>query len=263
MRKLDMFKLTGQKALVTGASGSIGGAIATALYNQGASVTLSGTREDSLQKLAAELLSMPIVYAEPEGQQRQIHIIPCDLGNAQTVETLYSRVEEKMGQVDILVNNAGITRDNLAIRLKDEDWTQVIDINLTSCFRLCRAALKAMMKRRHGRIINISSIVGISGNAGQANYSAAKAGLIGMSKTLAQEVATRGVTVNCIAPGFITSPMTGELPASVKEKILMSIPAGKIGNPTDIAAAAVYLSSREASYVTGQTLHINGGMLMP
>jgi 3-oxoacyl-[acyl-carrier protein] reductase len=249
-----MFQLTDQTALITGASGGIGGAIARAFYAQGATIAISGTREAALQDLAAEL--------KATGSKNQIYVIPCNLADATAVEALFPKAEELMGKVDILVNNAGINRDGLAIRLKDEEWEQVLDVNLTATFRLCRAALKSMMKRRMGRIINISSIVGVTGNAGQANYTAAKAGLIGLSKTLAQEVASRGITVNCIAPGFITSAMTGSLPDSVKEKFLISIPQGRMGTPEEIAAGAVYLASSEAAYITGQTLHINGGMLM-
>lgn len=249
-----MFQLTDQTALITGASGGIGSAIARAFHAQGATIAISGTREEVLQALAAELRAT--------GSNNPIHVIPCNLTDPKAVEALFPKAEELMGKVDILVNNAGITRDGLAIRMTDEDWAQVLDVNLTSSFRLCRAALKAMMKRRMGRIINISSVVGITGNSGQANYAATKAGLIGLSKSLAQEVASRGVTVNCIAPGFITSAMTGELPEKVKENILASVPQGRMGMPEEIAAGAVYLASPEAAYVTGQTLHINGGMLM-
>lgn len=249
-----MFQLTDQTALITGASGGIGNAIASALYAQGATIAISGTREEALQTLATKLRA--------SGQKNQVYVIPCNLTDPKSVEDLFPKAEELMGKVDILVNNAGITRDGLSIRMKDEDWNQVLDVNLTSAFRLCRAALKSMMKQRSGRIINISSIVGVTGNPGQANYVASKAGLIGLSKSLAQEVASRGVTVNCIAPGFITSAMTEELPASVKEKYLHSIPQGRMGSPEEIAAGAVYLASSEAAYITGQTLHINGGMLM-
>lgn len=249
-----MFQLTDQTALITGASGGIGSAIARAFHAQGATLVLSGTREEALQALATELRAT--------GSENPIHVVPCNLTDPKAVETLFPKAEELMGKVDILVNNAGITRDGLAIRMSDEDWAQVLDVNLTSSFRLCRAALKTMMKRRAGRIINISSVVGVTGNAGQANYAATKAGLIGLSKSLAQEVASRGVTVNCIAPGFITSAMTGELPEKVKENILSSVPQGRMGAPEEIAAGAVYLASPEAAYVTGQTLHINGGMLM-
>jgi len=204
-------------------------------------------------------LATQLKATNPKGQ---VYVIPCNLGDPESVEALFPKAEELMGRVDILVNNAGITRDGLSIRMKDEDWAQVLDVNLTSAFRLCRAALKSMMKRRTGRIINISSIVGVTGNAGQANYVASKAGLIGLSKSLAQEVASRGITVNCIAPGFITSAMTDALPETVKDKYLNSIPQGRMGSPEEIAAGAVYLASQEAAYVTGQTLHINGGMLM-
>lgn len=249
-----MFQLTDQTALITGASGGIGSAIAKAFHDQGATIAISGTREEALQALAKEL--------KATGSKNQVYVIPCNLTDSQAVEALFPKAEELMGRVDILVNNAGITRDGLSIRLKDEDWAQVLDVNLTSSFRLCRAALKSMMKRRIGRIINISSIVGVTGNAGQANYAAAKAGLVGLSKSLAQEVASRGITVNCIAPGFITSAMTDDLSENVKEKILTSIPQGRMGAPEEIAAGVVYLASPEAAYITGQTLHINGGMLM-
>jgi 3-oxoacyl-[acyl-carrier protein] reductase len=249
-----MFQLTDQMALVTGASGGIGSAIARAFHAQGATIAISGTREEALQSLAEEL--------KATGSKNQVYVVPCNLMDSQAVENLFPKAEDLMGKVDILVNNAGITRDGLSMRLKDEDWAQVLDVNLTSSFRLCRAAVKAMMKRRTGRIINISSIVGVTGNTGQANYAAAKAGIIGLSKSLAQEVASRGITVNCIAPGFITSAMTDELPASVKEKILTSVPQGRMGAPEEIAAGAVYLASPEAGYMTGQTLHINGGMFM-
>jgi 3-oxoacyl-[acyl-carrier protein] reductase len=247
--EIVMFQLKDQVALVTGASGGIGGAIARALHAQGATLAISGTREESLAALAKELGS-------------RVHIFPCDLSNSEDVERLIPRVEESLGKVDILVNNAGITRDTLAMRMKDEDWQSVIDINLTSAFRLSRAAIKSMIKRRQGRIINISSIVGVSGNPGQANYTAAKAGLIGMSKSLAQEVASRGITVNCVAPGFIESAMTQKMTDSAREKILCNIPMGRIGTPDEIAGATVFLASPEAAYVTGQTLHLNGGMLM-
>lgn len=248
-----MFQLTDQTALITGASGGIGGAIARAFHGQGATIALSGTREEALQALATELRA---TGSSP------IHVIPCNLSDPNAVEALFPKAEELMGKVDILVNNAGITRDGLTVRMNDEDWAHVLDVNLTSSFRLCRAALKTMMKRRNGRIINISSIVGVTGNAGQANYAATKAGLIGLSKSLAQEVASRGITVNCIAPGFITSSMTGGLSDKVKENILASVPQGRMGSPEEIAAGAVYLASPEAAYITGQTLHINGGMLM-
>jgi 3-oxoacyl-[acyl-carrier protein] reductase len=244
-----MFDLTGKTALVTGASGGIGGAIASALHQQGATVALSGTRRDALEKVAAELGS-------------RVHVLPCDLGDPAATDELVKQAEATMGHLDILVNNAGLTRDMLALRLKDEDWQKVIDVNLTAGFRLSRAALKGMMKRRWGRIIGITSIVGVTGNPGQANYAAAKAGMIGMSKSLAQEVASRGITVNCIAPGFIETAMTGVLVDDQKSRILNAIPAGRMGRSEEIAAAAVYLASTEAAYVTGQTLHVNGGMAM-
>ena len=249
-----MFQLNNLTALITGASGGIGSAIARAFYAQGATIAISGTREDALKALAAEL--------KATGGKNEIYIVPCNLSDTEAVEALFPKAEELMGKVDILVNNAGITRDGLAIRMKDEDWDQVLDVNLTSSFRLCRAALKSMMKNRNGRIINITSVVGVTGNSGQANYTASKAGLIGLSKSLAQEVASRGVTINCIAPGFITSSMTGVLSDSIKEKILNSIPQGRMGAPEEIASGAVFLASPEAAYITGQTLHINGGMLM-
>ncbi len=244
-----MFDLTGKTALVTGASGGIGGAIATALHQQGATVALSGTRRDALDKVATELGD-------------RVHVLPCDLGDPVATDELVKQAEAAMGQLDILVNNAGLTRDMLALRLKDEDWQQVIDVNLTAGFRLSRAAMRGMMKRRWGRIIGITSIVGVTGNPGQANYAAAKAGMIGMSKSLAQEVASRGITVNCIAPGFIETAMTGALVDDQKSRILNAIPAGRMGRSEEIAAAAVYLASAEAAYVTGQTLHVNGGMAM-
>ena len=244
-----MFDLTGKAALVTGASGAIGGAIATALYAQGAKVALSGTRRDALDALAARL-----------GDRAQV--VPCDLSDAAAVEQLVGTTEAALGSVDILVNNAGLTKDGLAVRMKDEDWQKVLDVDLSAAFRLCRAALRGMMKRRWGRIINITSIVGVTGNPGQANYAAAKAGLIGMSKALAQEVASRGITVNCVAPGFIVSAMTEVLAAPQKDKLLGAIPLGRMGEPAEIASATAYLASTEAAYVTGQTLHVNGGMAM-
>ena len=243
-----MFELQGRTALVTGATGGIGGAIARALRAQGARVALSGTRPEALETLAAEL-----------GDCR---VLPCDLGDRPQLEMLVGQAEAALGSLDILVNNAGITRDGLAVRMKDEDWDRVLSINLTASFVLVRAALKGMMKRRYGRIIGITSIVGVTGNPGQTNYCAAKAGMIGMSKALAAEVASRGITVNCIAPGFIESPMTEALNDKQKAAILASVPAGRWGQGAEIAAAAVYLASREASYVTGQTLHVNGGMAM-
>ncbi len=244
-----MFDLTGKNALVTGASGGLGGAIARALHAQGAHVTLSGTRKDALETLAAELGA-------------NTHIVTCNLGIKEEVEALIPAAELAMGGVDILVNNAGVTRDGLFMRMKDEDWDAVLNVNLTSCFRLSRGVLKGMMKRRYGRIINITSIVGITGNPGQGNYAASKAGMIGMSKSLAAEVASRNITVNCIAPGFIASPMTDALNEKQREGIFTTIPMGRLGQGTEIAAAAVYLASAEAAYVTGQTMHVNGGMAM-
>lgn len=245
-----MFRLDGKKALVTGATGGIGKAICHFLINQGAFVVMSGTSASKLEMLQMEL---------PENQTATI---PCDLSNTDAVNELFSKVEADHGQIDILVNNAGITRDGLAMRMKDEDWEQVLSVNLGSAFRLCRAAVKSMMKRKQGRIINISSVVGVMGNPGQANYVAAKAGLIGLTKSLASEVATRGVTVNAIAPGFIQTAMTDALNDQQKERILQAVPAGKMGQPEDIAAAVGYLSADESSYITGHTLHVNGGMYM-
>lgn len=248
-----MFSLKDQCALVTGASGGIGRQIVHSLASQGAHVVLSGTREGVLSELAQEIESAHKVKAV---------VKTCALDNPESVEALFPAAEEALGKIDILVNNAGITKDGLIIRMKDNDWQSVIDINLTAAFRLSRAALKSMMRARYGRIINITSVVGAAGNPGQANYCASKAGLIGMSKSLAQEVATRGITVNCVAPGFIESDMTAVLPEGVKEKILSSIPKGSMGTPEDIASAVVFLASAEAGYVTGQTLHVNGGMYM-
>ena len=244
-----MFDLTGKTALVTGASGGIGGAIAEALHAQGAKVALSGTRRQPLDDLAAKLGERAIV-------------IPANLSSPEEVEQLAKDAEAQLGSLDILVNNAGLTKDGLVMRMKDEDWQTVIDVNLTAAFRLCRAAVRGMMKRRHGRIVNITSVVGVTGNPGQVNYCASKAGLIGMSKSLAQEVASRGITVNCIAPGFITSAMTEALNDDQKNRILGGIPTGRMGEVGEIAAAAIYLASAEAAYVTGQTLHVNGGMAM-
>jgi len=244
-----MFDLTGKTALVTGASGGLGGAIAEALHAQGATVALSGTRRQPLDDLAAKLGS-------------RVHVVQANLSVAEEVEQLAKDAEAALGSLDILVNNAGLTKDGLVMRMKDEDWDTVIAVNLTAAFRLCRAAVRGMMKRRHGRIINITSVVGVTGNPGQVNYCASKAGLIAMSKSLAQEVASRGITVNCIAPGFITSAMTDALNEDQKSRILGSIPAGRMGEGAEIAAAAVYLASAEAAYVTGQTLHVNGGMAM-
>jgi len=244
-----LFDLTGKTALVTGASGGLGGAIARALYGQGAVVALSGTRREALEALAGELGS-------------RAYALPCDLADAVAVEALVPAAEAAMGSLDILVNNAGVTRDNLFMRMKDAEWDTVLAVNLTAAFRLSRSVLKGMMRRRFGRIVNITSIVGVTGNPGQGNYAAAKAGMIGMSKALAAEVASRGVTVNCIAPGFIASPMTDALNDKQREAILASVPMGRLGAGADIGAAAVYLASGEAAYVTGQTLHVNGGMAM-
>ncbi|MDA0239687.1 MAG: 3-oxoacyl-[acyl-carrier-protein] reductase [Proteobacteria bacterium] len=244
-----MFDLSEKRALVTGASGGIGGEIARALHRQGATVGLSGTRAEALQELADEL-------------GERAHVLPCNLSDADAVAGLVGEAEEAMGGLDILVNNAGLTRDNLAMRLKDEDWQSVLDVNLTAGFRLIRAALRGMMKQRWGRIIGITSVVGVTGNAGQANYAASKAGMIGMSKAVAQEVASRGITVNCVAPGFIVTPMTEALSDDQKAGLLAAIHTGTLGESGDVAAAVVYLASAEASYVTGQTLHVNGGMAM-
>jgi 3-oxoacyl-[acyl-carrier protein] reductase len=244
-----MFDLSGRTALITGASGGIGAAIATALHRQGASVTISGTRRDALEALAATL-------------RERVHIATADLSDRASVETLVPAAETAMGSLDILVNNAGLTRDGLFLRMKDDDWDKVLAVNLTAGFLLSRAALRGMMKRRHGRIIGITSVVGVTGNAGQGNYAASKAGMIGMSKSLAAEVASRNITVNCIAPGFIETAMTGELNDKQKEGILASVPMGRLGSVDEIAAAAVFLASSEAGYVTGQTLHVNGGMAM-
>ena len=244
-----MFDLTGKRALVTGASGGIGGAVAEALHAAGATVALSGTREAPLAELAAKLGD-------------RAHVVTANLGDPAAVEALPKAAAEAMGGVDILVNNAGITRDNLFMRMSDDEWAQVIDVNLTSSFRLMRGVLRGMMKARWGRIVNITSVVGATGNPGQANYAAAKAGLVGMSKSLAYEVASRGITVNCVAPGFIATAMTDKLNDDQKGKILTQIPAGVMGSPTDIAAAVLYLSAPESGYVTGATLHVNGGMAM-
>lgn len=245
-----MFSLAGKTALITGASGGIGAAVAKALHGAGASIAISGTRANVLEELKASL-----------GGER-VHVVTCNLSSAEDVEKLIPAAEAAMGGLDILVNNAGITRDGLAMRMKDEDWQAVIDVNLTSSFRLARAALKLMMKKRWGRIVSITSVVGVTGNPGQANYVASKAGLIGMSKSLAQELASRNVTVNCVAPGFIATAMTEALNEKQKEAILGRIPAGRMGSSDDIAAAVLYLASEEAGYVTGQTLHVNGGMAM-
>ncbi len=244
-----MFDLNGKSALVTGASGGIGQAIAKALHAQGAEVALSGTRREALEALATEL-------------GERAFVVPADLSDPASVAGLVPAAEAAMGKVDILVNNAGLTRDAIAVRMKDEDWDLVLRVNLTSSFQLARACLKGMMKRRTGRIIGISSIVGATGNPGQANYAASKAGMIGMSKCLAVEVASRGVTVNVVAPGFVESAMTGELSAEVKERFIADTPMGRMGRAEEVASAVVYLASDEASYTTGQTLHVNGGMAM-
>jgi 3-oxoacyl-[acyl-carrier protein] reductase len=244
-----MFDLTGRTALVTGASGGIGRAIALALSDAGARVALSGTREAVLQEVAASL----------KGESA---IVACNLSDPDAVDALVGQAEAALGPVDILVANAGITRDKLLIQMKDEDWNEVINVNLGSYFRLAKTAVRGMMKRRHGRIIGITSIVGVTGNPGQANYCASKAGMIGFTKSLAQEVASRSITANTIAPGFIESPMTDGLPDTQKQALLGQIPSGRLGQGSDIAAAAVYLASNEAAYVTGQTLHVNGGMAM-
>ncbi len=244
-----MFDLSGRKALVTGASGGIGGEIARVLHGAGASVALSGTRVEPLEALAAEL-------------GERAHVLPCNLSDAAAVDALPKQAIAAMGGVDILVNNAGITRDNLFMRMSDEEWQSVIDVNLTATFRLCRGVLRGMMKARWGRIVNIGSVVGAIGNPGQGNYAAAKAGMIGMSKSLAYEVASRGITVNTVSPGFITTAMTDKLTNDQKSAILGQVPAGRMGEPGEIAAAVLYLASPEAGYVTGATLHVNGGMAM-
>ncbi|WP_281982998.1 3-oxoacyl-ACP reductase FabG [Thalassorhabdomicrobium marinisediminis] len=244
-----MFDLTGKNALVTGASGGIGGEIARTLHAAGATVGLSGTREAPLEALAAEL-------------GERAHVLPCNLSDAAAVDALPKQAAEAMGSVDILVNNAGITRDQLFMRMSDDEWADVINVNLTSTMRLCKGVIRGMMKARWGRIVNISSIVGATGNAGQANYAASKAGMVGMSKSIAAEVASRGITVNCVAPGFIATAMTDKLTDDQKAKIDQQIPAGRMGTPEEIAAAALYLASEQAGYVTGTTLHVNGGMAM-
>jgi 3-oxoacyl-[acyl-carrier protein] reductase len=243
-----MFNLTGKTALVTGATGGIGGAIARALHAQGAKVAVSGTRREALDALAAELGGA--------------NVLPCDLADKDAVEALIPAAEQALGQLDILVANAGITRDNLFVALKDEDWDQVLNVNLTATFRLARAAVRGMMRRRFGRLIGITSVVGVTGNPGQSNYTAAKAGMIGMFKSVGKEYAKRGVTANCVAPGFIATPMTDKLNDKQREAILTMVPAGRLGAGADVAAAVVYLASDEAAYVTGQTLHVNGGMAM-
>ncbi|WP_373353239.1 3-oxoacyl-[acyl-carrier-protein] reductase [Pseudoroseicyclus sp. CXY001] len=244
-----MFDLTGKTALVTGASGGIGAAIARALHGAGATVGLSGTREAPLQALAGEL-------------GERAHVLPCNLSDPVAVAALPKEAAEAMGSLDILVNNAGITRDNIFMRMSDEEWSEVLEVNLNATVKLCRGAIRGMMKSRWGRIVNISSIVGATGNPGQANYAAAKAGMIGFGKALAQEVASRGITVNAVAPGFIATPMTDKLSEAQQEAIMGQIPLGRMGSPEDIAAAVLYLASEEAAYVTGATLHVNGGMAM-
>jgi 3-oxoacyl-[acyl-carrier protein] reductase len=244
-----MFSLNGKGALVTGASGGIGKAIACALHGAGATVALSGTKADRLEGLAAEL-------------KERVHVVPCDLADRAAVQKLAGEAESKLGTLDILVNNAGVTRDNLFMRMKDEEWDHVLAVDLTSAFVLCRTAVRGMLRRQWGRIINITSISGVIGNPGQGNYAAAKAGMIGMTKSLAREVAARGITANCIAPGFIKTAMTDALTEKQVEAIAAVIPAGTFGVPEDVAAAALYLASNEARYVTGHTLHVNGGMAM-
>ena len=244
-----MFDLTGMTALVTGASGGIGSEIARALAAQGARLAISGSNAAKLDAFLATLGGDHVA-------------LPCDLSDPAAVDALVPQAVEKLGKIDILVNNAGVTRDNLAMRMKDDEWDSVIRVNLEAAFRLMRAAAKPMMKARFGRMISVTSIVGVTGNPGQANYAASKAGLIGMSKSMAQELASRGITVNCVAPGFITSPMTDALPEAQKTALTTKIPAGRLGEGADIGAAVVYLASREAGYVTGQTVHVNGGMAM-
>lgn len=244
-----MFELEGKCALITGASGGIGGSIARALYGQGAKVALSGTRIDPLKALADDLGD-------------RAFIVPCNLSDVDAVKALPQKASEEMGGIDILVNNAGITKDNLFMRMSDDDWHQVINVNLTSTMHLMKSVMRTMMKKRFGRIINITSIVGVTGNAGQVNYAASKAGMIGMTKSFAQEIATRGITANCIAPGFIETAMTAELPENVIKNMLDAIPQGRMGQADEIAASVAFLASNEASYITGQTLHVNGGMAM-
>ncbi len=244
-----MFDLTGKKALVTGASGGIGEAIARVLHRRGAAVAISGTRREALEALARDLAE-------------RAHVLTCDLAAKDEVETLVPRAEEALGQIDILVNNAGVTRDNIFVRLSDEDWDRVIAVDLSAAFRLTRAAVRGMMRRRYGRIVGITSVVGVTGNAGQGNYAAAKAGMIGMTKALAHEVASRNVTVNCVAPGFIDTAMTRALTQKQREMILAAVPAARLGSADEVAAAVLFLASTEAAYVTGHTLHVNGGMAM-
>jgi len=244
-----MFDLTGKTALVTGATGTLGGAIARALHGQGATVALSGTRREALDSLAGEL-------------NERVHVLPCDLTDKDAIEALVPSAEEAMQKLDILIANAGVNRDNLFVQLRDEDWDKVIGVNLTATFRLARAAVKTMMRRRFGRIIGISSVVGFTGNPGQGNYAASKAGIVGMLKSVAWEYARRNITANCIAPGIIISAMTEKLNDKQRETILSRVPMGRLGSAADVGAAAVYLASDEAAYVTGQTLHVNGGMAM-
>jgi 3-oxoacyl-[acyl-carrier protein] reductase len=244
-----MFDLTGKTALVTGASGGIGSAIAMALHDSGAIVGLSGTRRDALRSLASAL-------------KERVHVLPCDLADPAAIDALVKEADTAMGRINMLINNAGVTRDNLTMRMKDEDWQSVIDVNLTAAFRLSRACIRGMLKNRWGRIISITSVVAATGNPGQANYGAAKAGLIGMSKALAQEVATRAITVNCVSPGFILTAMTDGLSEERTAQLTETIPMGRLGAATDVASAVVYLASDEAAYVTGQTIHVNGGMAM-
>ena len=244
-----MFDLTSKKALVTGASGGIGEAIARVLHRQGAAVAISGTRREALEALAGDL-------------SERAHVLICNLAAKDEVETLVPRAEEALGQIDILVNNAGVTRDNIFVRLSDEDWDRVIAVDLSAAFRLTRAAVRGMMRRRYGRIVGITSVVGVTGNAGQGNYAAAKAGMIGMTKALAHEVASRNVTVNCVAPGFVDTAMTRALTEKQREMILAAVPAARLGGADEVAAAVLFLASTEAAYVTGHTLHVNGGMAM-
>lgn len=244
-----MFDLTGKTALVTGASGGIGSAVAKTLHAQGATVALSGTRVEALEAVAAEL-------------GERAHILPCNLSDSAAVDALPKQAEEAMGQLDILVNNAGVTKDNIFMRMKDEEWDVVLAVNLTASFRLARASMRGMMKRRWGRIISITSVVGTMGNPGQANYAASKAGVTGMTKSIAQEVASRNVTANCVAPGFIATAMTDALDDGQQERVNGMIPMGRMGSGDEIAASVLYLASEEAAYVTGQTIHVNGGMIM-
>lgn len=244
-----MINFDNQVVLITGATGGIGNRIAHLFHKLGATVAISGTRASVLEELAKELGG-------------RVHVFPCNLSDNESIEALVPAVEAQLGRIDVLVNNAGITRDGLIVRMKDEDWDAVVQVNLTSAFRLCRAVARGMMKRRYGRIVNITSVVGFTGNPGQTNYTATKAGLVGMSKSLGQELATRGITVNCVAPGFIESAMTEELPEAVKSKILGNIPAGRMGNADEIAQSVAFLAAQGSGYITGQTIHVNGGMAM-